>query len=407
MSKFRFFISLIIFLLPGLSACQPSASAQPVESAATSEAPVPATPILQPTATPSLLERYYIPTYYSAFYGEILTASQSEELLTIYSDISAAALQPLLRVFNEHYPWITISLQEADGSQVFQRYYADLASASPSADLIISSDSGGWQEAIARGEIRTYLSQEDAYLPGWARSAIGIYSISADPLLIVYDKNQVGTRPESLGQVAALDPAVYAGRVVTLDAQSNNDALITNWYYTKALGQSGWERLSKIGAAGPGLLASTGEILHAINSGQAAIGYFIPASQVFPAIEGSPNLAWSYIKDGQPLLVHHMGMPQGGQHSASAKLLIDFTLSQEGQMALALGSLTPIRPDVFDVTNLHLDRVGQEVGAENMLYFAFDAQIAQPGEREAFLAQWNLTMGRNALPATPTAAPTP
>ncbi len=404
MTKFRLFISLLILLLPGLAACQPKNGGQQAESAATSLAPVPATPILQPTATESLLERYYIPTYYSVFYGELLTTSQNEELLTIYSDINAAGLESLLRIFKEHYPWITISLQEADGSAVFQRYYADLAAGSRSADLIISSDAGGWQDAIAQGQIRTYLSQEDSYLPGWARSAIGIYSISADPLVIVYDKNQFGAPVDTLGQIAALDPSTYAGRILTLDAQTNNAALISNWYYTKALNPNGWERLGKIGATLPGLLASTEEILRAINSGQAAIGYFLPASQVFPQLPNFPNLTWNYIKDGQPLLVHHIAITQGGQNSASAKLLIDFTLSQEGQMALALGSLTPIRPDVFDVTNLHLDRVGQQVGAENMLYFALDAEIAQPKQREAFLMRWNLTMRPI---ATPTAAPTP
>lgn len=399
MTKFRLFISLFLLLL---TACQPANGGFQPENVATSEAPIPATPILKPTATLSPLERYYIPNYYSVFYSELITSSQSEEVLTIYSDIRAANLQPLLRVFMEHYPWVTIFLQDM-GGEVFQRYAADLAAGNPTADLLISSNAAGWQDAIAQGQIRTYLSQEDSYLPGWARSAIGIYGISADPLLIVYDKNQFGAPVETLGQIASLNPADYRGRILTLDAAANAEALVANWHYTKSLGVTGWERLNKIGASLPGLTASSDEILRAISDGQAALGYFLPASEVLPLIGNSPNLAWSYLKDGQPLLVHHMAITQGGNHSASAKLLVDFILSQEGQMALALGSLTPIRPDVSDVTALHLDRVGQAVGAENMLYFALNPLLAQPGEREAFLTQWNLAMGRGA----PTASPTP
>ena len=403
MTKFRILIHLFALILISLSACQTENSNTPLPvSPPTSQALVPATPLLQPTATPSTLERYYIPAYYSTFYGDIIIASQKEEVLTLYSAISEQKLHSLLSVFKEHYPWITVSVVESDDSGVFQRYTEDLAIGQKTADLLISADTGAWQKIIGEGQLITYQSQEGVYLPTWARSAIGIYALASDPLLIVYNKTQVRERISSMSQIAALNPTTYRGRILTLDAEANAVGFVSNWFYATFSGNAAWTMLRQIGATFPVLYTSSDELLLAVGEGQAAVGYFLPASDVFPHLQEHPNLDWSYIKDGQPILVENMAITQGGESANSAKLLVDFVLSQEGQMALAQGGLTPYRPDVYDVTTLHIDRVGQEVGAENIIYFYLDPAIVQPVVREAFLARWNQAIGKIIPEATVT-----
>jgi len=57
-------------------------------------------------------------------------------------------------------------------------------------------------------------------------------------------------------------------------------------------------------------------------------------------------------------------------------------------MALNDNGLTSYRPDVFDVTRLHLDKLSQETGAENLIYFYLRPELAQSGARAGLLSQW-------------------
>jgi hypothetical protein len=84
--------------------------------------------------------------------------------------------------------------------------------------------------------------------------------------------------------------------------------------------------------------------------------------------------------------------------------MVDFLLSQEGQIALALGGLTPFRPDVanvdiFDFTDehrsyLHFNQVIEEVGLDNLIFINLDPEINNPDKRNAFIEKWNRALGR-------------
>ncbi len=84
--------------------------------------------------------------------------------------------------------------------------------------------------------------------------------------------------------------------------------------------------------------------------------------------------------------------------------MVDFLLSQEGQIALALGGLTPFRSDVanveiFDFANehksfFHFNQVIEEVGLDNLIFINLDPEINNPDKRNAFIEKWNRAFGR-------------
>jgi iron(III) transport system substrate-binding protein len=119
---------------------------------------------------------------------------------------------------------------------------------------------------------------------------------------------------------------------------------------------------------------------------------------VLPALEEYPDLGWSYIADGQPILLRRMAITRSAASPNSAKLMLDFILSQEGQLALDEGGLTPYRNDILGIPAQHLDLVAQQTGNENIILFSLDDRIMDNAKRNLFIKRWNSAIPQTATP---------
>lgn len=89
-----------------------------------------------------------------------------------------------------------------------------------------------------------------------------------------------------------------------------------------------------------------------------------------------------------------MGITQKAASPNSAKLMMDYILSQEGQIAFGEGGLTPYRPDVADQVDFHLSQIIDEIGQENVLLFTFDQELTDQAQTDAFLTRWKQALGK-------------
>jgi hypothetical protein len=62
--------------------------------------------------------------------------------------------------------------------------------------------------------------------------------------------------------------------------------------------------------------------------------------------------------------------------------------------AVVNGGLTAYRPDVADKAKIHLDKLGAEVGQDNLLPFTFDPDIADKAKTDDFRARLKTALGR-------------
>ena len=394
-------VVLMLLILATLNACTPAPNDQPATLIPEQTLIPENVATIEPTNTPSSLERYYVPAYYSQFYEQVVEDSKSEKGLLIYSIMGSENWEPVIRAFKEHYPWINVITLDLDANEVFERYYQEIETSAPTADLIVSSDIRGWQTFIEQGQILSYRSQEDSYLPSWAKAGIGIYALSSDPMVIIYNKRLVLSIPETMQEVSILAsafPGDYEARITTYDAELNATGLAANWFWIKNKGTDGWNILDRIGKTSPILKTSGGQMVQAVGTGESSLGYFVSAITVLPRLQEYPDLGWSYIKDGQPIFVRNMAITQANSSPNSAKLMIDFLLSQEGQLALALGGLTPYRADIARVSSLHLDKISQQVGQENLIFFSLDPELRDLQRLETFLERWKITMNKQDIP---------
>lgn len=372
---------------PASSSAAPSSSSAPASSAASSSAP--ASSAASSSAVSSAASSA-APTDNSA----LIEASKKENALVIYSIMSAANWKPVIEGFSKKYPWIKIeNVADLSSNEIFPRYFSESASKAKTADLIITTNPDGWQDFIAKGESVVYKSTEDAALPAWSKLAPGIYTVSSDPLILIWNKQAVPEGVKSMKDLAALidkDPSKFTGKITTYDAETNATGFAANWFWIKKKGEDGWKILESIAKAKPKLGSGAGAMVDDTLSGAISIGYFVSGINAYPKYPAAePVMGNSMIADITPLIVRGMGLTKAAANPNSAKLMMDYILSQEGQIAFAEGGLTSYRPDVADKAKLSLTKLQAQVGGEqNLAPFYFDKDIADPAKVAEFKARW-------------------
>lgn len=398
-------LSLVLMVAFVLTACggaateapQPAAPAQP----AATEAPAAATEAPAVAANP--LAEYGLPDYYPADYTAIIDGSKQEmetvsDGLLVYSIMGESNWAPILAAFYAKYPWMQDKVTALDlGSyEVFERYYSETGSNARSGDMVITTGYDVWPDFMSKGDVAEYTSPEDPYVPDWSKLAPSIYTASSDPMLLIYNKQLVSTPPTSMADLAALveaDPAGYKGKVTTYDVMTNATGFAINWFWLKQNGEDGWATLGKIGQATPTRQSSAGNMANSVISGEALAGYFVSAISVFNKFpDAEPVLGWDYIHDGQPILVRGMAITAAAKAPNSAKLLMDFILSGEGQVALSQGGLTAYREDIASQAKSHLNTITEAVGADNMVFFFLDPDLTDQAKKDAFLQRWDTSV---------------
>lgn len=402
--KLYLVLSLVLIAAFVLAACGSPATEAPKPAA--TEPPAAATQApaaTEPPAAANPLAEFGLPDYYPAEYIDIINGSKQEmetvsDGLLVYSIMGESNWAPILDAFGKKFPWMAGKVTALDlGSyEVFERYYSESASNARTGDMVITSSYDVWQEFISKGNTVPYVSPEDANVPDWSKLAPGVYTVSSDPMLLIYNKQLVKTPPTSMADLAALiaaDPAAYKGKVTTYDVLTNATGFAINWFWLKHAGEPGWTTLATVGQSTPTRQSSAGNMVNAVMSGEALAGYFVSAISVFNKFpDAEPVLGWDYIHDGQPILVRGQAVTAAAKAPNSAKLLLDFILSGEGQIALSQGGLTAYRDDVASQSKSHLKAIEEAVGADNMVFFFLDPDLLDQAKKDAFLQRWDTTV---------------
>lgn len=340
------------------------------------------------------------PAYYPADYQTTVDGAKKEQKLLIYSIMSKENWKPVLEAFKKRYSFLDVETADLGSSEVFQRYYSEAGSNARTGDMIMTSSPDEWQAFIKKGELAPYESPEGTYVPAWSKLAPGVYSVSSDPLVFIYNKKTLAAdkTPKTMAELAAnieksADP--YKGKMTTYDPEKVATGFAAFWFYIKKNGDKGWAQLETIGKQNVKLESSAGNMVNATLTGESNLGFFVSTISVLPKLPASEAvLGYRMIADGTPILVRGQGITKKAQSPNAAKLMMDFILSQDGQIAFAEGGLTAYRPDVADKAKIHLNKLAGDVGEDNLLKFFFDPDLTDKAKTDAFLARLKKTFGR-------------
>lgn len=320
-------------------------------------------------------------------------AKKETEGVLVYSIMSEQNWAPVLAGFKAKYPDIKVTTTDLGAYEVFERYYTEAAGNARTADFIATTAPDGWINFVKKGEAQPYVSVEDANVPPIGKIDKGVYAVSTDPMVFVYNKQLLPNPPKTMAELVSqiqADPAKWQGKLITYDAAGEGFGYGLNWFYTKAKGDAGWKTLETIGSTKPKIQTSGGKIIDSVLAGETNLGYFVSNITVQPRLAAAGQLlGYSFVPDAEVVAVRGMAVTKNAKSPASAKLLLDYILSAEGQIAFAKGGLTAYRPDVADKAPLHLSQVSKAVGGDDKLIFSRpEADIADQAKHDEFISKW-------------------
>lgn len=354
-------------------------------------------PVLAAPALPAGLPSYYPPAY-----AQIVETSRAEGRVVVYSIMSASNWAPVIREFNKIYPWIRVETTDLGSYEVFERFLSEVGSGTTTGDMLISNAPDSWQDLLRRNVVATYESPEKRYLPSWAVVQNTIYNVSSDPMVIVYNKKLLtaNLRPrsiEELAKIAEEHPQTFANRITTYDAEQSATGFNNFWVFVNKHGNQAWAWFDTIGKVGVRPLTSAGPMVDGVTSGEFLVAFFASTITLFPRLArpGVKDIIdWTYERDGTPIVLRGMGIPKVAKNPNSAKLLLDFIVSQKGQVAFAEGGLVAYRPDAQKDAAHHLQELLAEIGEANALRYSYDPVLTDSKARADFLARWKKAFRR-------------
>ncbi len=336
------------------------------------------------------------PDYYPADYADLVAEAEGEGgTLTIYSNTDQENWAPIFRDFQKKYPFVTtINANNLDSDEVFQRQLSETASGNSTADLLVSNAAQAWAE-FADGEDRflEYASPELDQLPEFAQVLPNVYAMSTDPVGIAYNSQLMPEAPTGIAHLAELvaaDPEKFKNKITTRDVNGAFGFTVSN-AFTSARPDSWGDLETILPNARPE--SSSGSQGEKILAGEYLAGFFISAAPSYPIVESSGGLySFVFPEDGTVVLPRGAAIAAGAPHPATAKLFIDFVLSEEGQNAVAEGGLTSYRDSVETAEGRHTYQEVVDAVGEDQIIFV-DYTLVPEADVNEFITRWDGLFG--------------
>ncbi|MEN0138677.1 MAG: extracellular solute-binding protein [Rhodococcus sp. (in: high G+C Gram-positive bacteria)] len=335
-----------------------------------------------------------LPASYPADYQQIVDQSKSEGgELTVYSNTDQENWVPIFEAFKKKYPWVgSVNATNLDSDEVFQRTLSEQATGSAQADIVVSNAAEAWGDFAERpGTLLDYTSPELAALPDFAQPMPNVYVLSVDPITVAYNtellpEDEQPTGIHDLAELVRNDPDTFDGKIAFRDVKGAFGYTVTSAFMDHS--PTAWEDMAAIlPQARPE--TSTGSMVEKVTSGEYAVGFFMGSPALTAEERTGGLLKAGFIDDGQPMLRRGIGIPSSAPHSATAKLFLDYVLSEEGQQNVSEGGLTAYRSGVEQSPESGVptyDDVLGEIGAENVIQIPYTK--TPEDESDAFVARW-------------------
>lgn len=320
----------------------------------------------------------------------LIKQSKKESGLVFYANAPASNLKVVTDRFQYYHSWIKTTAYDLDNNVIFSKYASESAQGTRTADLLISSAPNLWVYANRKHYMVNYNPLDLAAFPTFAKQYPGIFIISPDPAIIMYNKLVLKDKvPQSLTAMAN-DPGTY-GKLTgyTVDNLFGYTGL---WGYVQKKGWSSLEKIGKdkfkaqTGVAGQRSLVSQG----------AAVAAYLTSPTVRLGIETDPELSkilgWTYNKDATPLIPRGMGITAKAASPASAKLFLNWIYTKAGQQAMCDAGFTAFR-NKFTPKNCSntLADVYAKVGAKNTILVPFSQKFVN--DQPSFAKRWHGIFG--------------
>ncbi|HEY5300494.1 MAG TPA: extracellular solute-binding protein [Acetobacteraceae bacterium] len=261
---------------------------------------------------------------------ELVKAACAEGKVVYYTAQSDADERAITKVFQQHFPCISVSVVSAVTGRLFERLQTEIAAGKVLGDVVILTDEALVQKLIDQKRVRQWTAPEDAAYPATAKLPGWWYAASGSLMIPIYNTDTVTAADAPKTWQDLLDPR-WKGKIATSPITIGGTAWVQ---YDFMLSKFGRDYLVKLAAQKPELLSAYNLAVLAVARGEQSIAV-VSALNEYPARvgQGAP-IAPIYPPEGSPYTNYPMFLLAGSPHPHAAELFADWYLSREGQAAL-------------------------------------------------------------------------
>jgi iron(III) transport system substrate-binding protein len=321
--------------------------------------------------------------------GQVAAVVEARDQLNIVSTTDASEVSDLLADFRARYPGIETVYSKANSNDIYNQIVDPSSSSAPPGDVIWSSAMDLQVKLVNDGYAQPYVSKEIPHIPDWAIWKDEAYAITAEPIVIVYNKNLVAesdiprTRAE-LTDLLRKKPDIYRGKIASYDPEQSGSGFLFLTHDARVT-KTTWDMVRAFGGAGIKLYSTTETVLDRIASGEHLIAYNMIGSYAIERAKEDPSIGVVFPADYIILMSRIAFIPVAARHPEPAKLFLDYLLSERGQRFLLARSVGPVRAGLDTDGVIPADRRDAvkpiHIGPELLTYL-------DQSKRATFLKEW-------------------
>ncbi|MBR0691542.1 ABC transporter substrate-binding protein [Bradyrhizobium manausense] len=273
--------------------------------------------------------------------------SQIRLVVKSTTDISEAA--DLVAEFMKLNPEVLVQYSKVSSTDLFDDV-VNPSGRDGAADVAWSSAMDLQIKLANDGYSAEYRSTEEGGIPGWARWKDRAYGVTAEPVVIVFNKRLLREDrvPKDHAQFLRLltdHLSAYQGKIATYDPELSGTGLLFITQDVRVTAQT-WKLVAAMGRAGVKLYTSSAAMIDRVGAGDLVLAYNVLGSYALERAKHDQNLGVVFPSDYTLLLSRIALIPRSAGQSELARRFVDFMLSREGQTLLARHSLGPVRDDM-------------------------------------------------------------
>jgi iron(III) transport system substrate-binding protein len=257
-------------------------------------------------------------------------------------DITA---QTLGRSFESIYPGLKVNVLRTTAQVAYQRVTQELKASAVQCDVFSSTDIGHSVELKSKGAFEKYVPENSSKVLDIYKGydPDGYYFVTSAGLIgIGYNTAKVKEADAPKNWTDLLDPR-----------WNNNIALghpgfsgyVGTWALTLR-NQYGWDFFEKLAKNNPRVGRSINDTVTMLNAGESAIAGSGPAGTLLDSLQKGNPLALIYPTDGTVLIIAPSAIMKGAKHPGTARLFMEFLLSEKASQIWVEHFNESIRPEV-------------------------------------------------------------
>ena len=257
--------------------------------------------------------------------------------LTVYTSVYNGMIREMAKpVVAQQLKDVKVNWQTAGSESVKQKIIDDLKQDKSDADVVMISDPDFYLRMKKDGKLLNYKSPQAAELAVTVDADGAFTPIRFSAMVIAVNRDKIQDIPKTWKDL--LDPK-YKGKIAMPDPKVAATALATVAVLTDKYGWDYWQKL----AANDVMVSPTTEMRDKFARGEYPITITMEEDVLRQKMALNVNAEIVYPEEGSVLVPGYIGILKSAKNPEGAKKLVDWWLSEEGQSAMSLAFMHPVK----------------------------------------------------------------